>query len=157
MRHIRARVLVADVKQEILDEAEKIGVPKSDIVPVGKDVREFIKASGLEGKIDTELDFVGTSQTFGDAQAIVRRGGKIVNVGTFNHENTVDMKNGIRKRLTFLFSYGGLTEDLEAVLGLIQDGVIQPVVEERSPTDFPAILQGLIDCTIKGRMALKWE
>jgi propanol-preferring alcohol dehydrogenase len=80
-----------------------------------------------------------------------------VNVGTFDRENTVDMKNGIRKRLTFHFSYGGLTEDLEAVLGLIQKGVIQPVVEERGPTDFPAILQGLMDGTIKGRMALKWE
>jgi propanol-preferring alcohol dehydrogenase len=53
VRHIGARVIVTDVKQEILDEAEKIGVPRSDIVPVGTILREFIKLAGQEGKIDT--------------------------------------------------------------------------------------------------------
>ena len=37
VRHIGARVIVADVKQEILDEAENIGIPKGDIVPIGKE------------------------------------------------------------------------------------------------------------------------
>jgi propanol-preferring alcohol dehydrogenase len=157
IRHIGARVIVSERKAELLEEAVKIGVPREDIVPAGTSVTEFVQQNGLVGKIDTVLDFVGAAQTFADSQAIVRRGGKIVNVGTFDHTNVVDMKNGIRKRLTFLFSYGGFVEDLEEVLGLIEKGVIQPVVEERGASDFPDILEGLVKGTITGRMALQWE
>lgn len=70
VRHIGARVIVSDVRQERLDEAIKIGVPKGDVVPAGKSVQEFVKENGLEGKIDTTLDFVGKHQTFQDAQNI---------------------------------------------------------------------------------------
>ena len=75
VRHIGSRVIVSDVRQEKLDAAEKLGVPKEDIVPIGKPVPEFVKESGLLGKIDTVLEFVGKHQTFGDAQQI----GKMLN------------------------------------------------------------------------------
>lgn len=58
------------MRQERLEEAKKIGVPETDIVPVGKSVQEFVRENSLTGKIDTVLDFVGKNQTFQDAQAI---------------------------------------------------------------------------------------
>ena len=67
---IGARAIVSDVRQEILDEVEKLGVPKKDIVPVGKSVQEYILENGLQNKIDVVLDFVGAKQTFEDAQHI---------------------------------------------------------------------------------------
>lgn len=67
---IGARVIVSDVRQERLDAAEKLGVPKNDIVPAGKSVQEFVIENGLQGKLDTVLDFVGERQTFEDAQNI---------------------------------------------------------------------------------------
>src|ERR1700761_3541066 len=67
---IGARVIVSDIRQAVLDEAEALGVPKKDIVPAGKSVQEFVKENGLEGKIDTVIDFVGEKQTFEDAQHI---------------------------------------------------------------------------------------
>lgn len=67
---IRARVIVSDIRQERLDAAAKLGVPQKDIVPAGKSVQEFVQENGLQGKIDTVLDFVGESQTFEDAQHI---------------------------------------------------------------------------------------
>lgn len=70
VRHIGARIIVSDVRQEKLEAAESIGVPKEDIVPVGKSVQDFVKENGLQGKIDTVLEFVGKHQTFGDAQQI---------------------------------------------------------------------------------------
>lgn len=65
---ISARIIVCDIRQEMLDEAAKLGVPAGDIVPVGKSPVEFVEEKGL--LIDTVLDFVGTHQTFDDAQEI---------------------------------------------------------------------------------------
>lgn len=65
---IGARIIVSDIRQEMLDEAAKLGVPAGDIVPVGKSPVEFVEEKGL--LIDTVLDFVGTHQTFDDAQEI---------------------------------------------------------------------------------------
>lgn len=58
------------MKEELLEEAVKLGIPRGDIVPVGKSPTEFIIENGLDGKIDTVLDFVGMHQTFHDAQVI---------------------------------------------------------------------------------------
>jgi propanol-preferring alcohol dehydrogenase len=66
--HIGARVIVSDVKQVLLDKAVSLGVPLEDIVPIGTSTQAFVKENNLH--IDTVLDFVGTSQTFEDAQYI---------------------------------------------------------------------------------------
>lgn len=67
---IGARVIVSDLREETLKEAAKLGVPQQDIVPLQMSIPEFIKARGLEDKIDIVADFVGTKQTFNDAQNI---------------------------------------------------------------------------------------
>lgn len=85
---------------------------------------------------------------------IVRIAGKIVCVGTLSTDNTIHMKMGIRKRLSFIFSYGGQREDLEELLQLMSKGVIMPQVEEGRLEDFPKHLQDLCDGNIKARMAL---
>lgn len=69
-KSIGARVIVSDVRQERLDAAAAIGVPESDIVPVGKSVQEFVEENDLSNQIDATVDFVGLSQTFEDAQQI---------------------------------------------------------------------------------------
>ncbi|KAJ5825866.1 Short-chain dehydrogenase/reductase SDR [Penicillium riverlandense] len=155
--HIGARVIVSDIRQERLEEAVRFGVPRQDIVPAGKSVQEFVHENGLQGKIDTTLDFVGKHQTFEDAQRIVRRGGKLLCVGTFDEENTVDMKIGIRKRLDIIFTYGGQLRDLKEVLDLISKRILQPQVETAGLKDFPRVLKDLCDGKIKARVALLHE
>ena len=59
---------MSDMKR--LDEAERLGVPKQDIVPTDKSVQDFVAESGLQGKIDIVIVFVGEKQTFEDAQHI---------------------------------------------------------------------------------------
>jgi len=61
---------------------------------------------------------------------------------------------GIQKRLSVIFSYGGQREDLEALLGMISEGVITPQVEEKPLEEFSQVLQDLCDGKIKARMAL---
>lgn len=70
VKHIGARVIVTDLRQEKLDAALSLGIPSRDVVPAGKSVQDFVQESGLHGKIDTILDFVGKNQTFEDAQQI---------------------------------------------------------------------------------------
>lgn len=72
VKAIGARVIVSDVRPEILDAAVRIGVPRNDVVPVGQSVQDFVRENGLEGRIDTTIDFVGMNQTFEDAQQIGR-------------------------------------------------------------------------------------
>ena len=68
--YIGVRVIISDIRQDLLSEAQHLGIPSSDIVPVGTSPQDFILENGLFGKIDTVLDFVGTHQTFEDAQHI---------------------------------------------------------------------------------------
>ncbi|KAJ5690696.1 hypothetical protein N7462_005088 [Penicillium macrosclerotiorum] len=154
VRAIGARVIVSDLRQEKLDAALELGVPQEDIVPAGKPIQEFLKDKRLEGKIDTVLDFVGKHQTFQDAQNIVRPGGKILCVGTLDRTNELDMKTGIRKRLSIIFTYGGQYRDLVEVLDLIAKRVIQPQVEIGRLRDFPKVLKDLGDGKVKDRVAL---
>ncbi|KAH8898872.1 N-benzyl-3-pyrrolidinol dehydrogenase [Thozetella sp. PMI_491] len=154
IRHIGARVVVSEINPDLVAAAKELGIPEGDLVPAGKSPVEFIEENGLYGKIDTVLDFVGKHQTFEDAQHIVRRGGKIVNVGSLDTENTVHMKIGTRKRLSFIFSYGGQVKDLEQVLDLIAKGSIRPRVEDGKIKDFPTVLQDLHDGKLKTRVSL---
>ncbi|PKY04901.1 alcohol dehydrogenase [Aspergillus campestris IBT 28561] len=154
VRYIGARVIVSDLRSEKLELAVQKGVPREDVVSVGNGIPEFVVDNGLQGKIDTVLDFVGSHQTFHDAQQIVRPGGKILCVGTHHRQNEVDMKIGIRKRLSIIFTYGGLPEDLVAVLDLIAKGTIQPRVETKTLPEMPTVLKDLCAGKIQDRVAL---
>lgn len=87
-------------------------------------------------------------------RCVVRRGGKILCVGTLDRKNELDMKIGIRKRLSIIFSYGGQYDDLVEVLDLIAKGVIQPQVETKGLLELPQVLKDLCDGKIKDRVAL---
>ncbi|GAM87443.1 hypothetical protein ANO11243_054680 [Dothideomycetidae sp. 11243] len=154
VHNIGARAIVSDINQARLDEAAELGIPKEDIVPIGQSIPQFITANGLDGKIDTVLDFVGTSQTFEDAQHIVRRDGKILCIGSLDTENTIHMKIGTRKRLSYIFSYGGQARDLKEVLDRIAKGVLRPHVSTKTLKDFPSVLQDLKSGKVAGRVAL---
>ncbi len=84
----------------------------------------------------------------------VRRGGKLLCVGSINPENTIHMKTGTRKRLSYIFSYGGQVGDLKEVLDLISKGVIRPQVEHGKLEDFPKWLKNLEEGKVEGRVAL---
>lgn len=84
----------------------------------------------------------------------VRRGGKLLCIGSLETENTIHMKIGTRKRLSFIFSYGGQVKDLKLVLQLIAKGAIKPQVETKRLKDFPDVLQALEAGEVRGRMAL---
>ncbi|KAF2033139.1 GroES-like protein [Setomelanomma holmii] len=160
IRAIGAKVLVSDVKQENLDAAVELGVSEEDCVPVGKGVREWVEERGWSGRIGVTADFVGTEGTFGDAQhireflSICLQAGRMLCVGTLNHENTVHMKLAIRKRLDIIFSYGGQTRDLKEALDLIAQGVLNSMVSNGKLEDLPKVMKALEEGKVQGRVAL---
>ncbi|KAJ6183965.1 hypothetical protein N7519_005266 [Penicillium mononematosum] len=160
VRAIGARVIVSDLRQEKLDAAQKLGVPAEDIVPVGKSVQDFVKENGLQGRLIPYLNLWGATRLtrmrnrLVTILAILRPGGKILCVGTLDLINGLDMKIGIRKRLSIIFTYGGQYRDLVEVLDLIAKGVIQPQVELGKLQDFPRVLKELGEGNIKDRIAL---
>ena len=88
---------------------------------------------------------------------LVRQAGRMLCVGTLNHDNTVHMKVGIRKRLSIIFSYGGQTRDLKETLDLIAQGVLNPMVADGKIEDFPRVLKQLEAGKVTGRIALLHE
>lgn len=89
-----------------------------------------------------------------DYRQTVRRGGKLLCIGSLNTENTIRMKIGTRKRLSYIFSYGGQPRDLEKVLDLIKNGEINPQISTKTLEDFPHVLKDLEAGRVDGRIAL---
>ena len=65
---LKARVIVVEQREAILTEAVNFGVPKEDVVPVGKDVVEFVQENKLV--VDVVIDFVGVKETFTASQQL---------------------------------------------------------------------------------------
>lgn len=85
----------------------------------------------------------------------VRRGGKILCVGSLDPDNTLHMKSGTRKRLSYIFTYGSQVQDLRDVLQMIAQGKLRPHVVERALKDLPDVLRGLEAGEVEARVALK--
>lgn len=87
---IGCKVIVSDIRESLLREAKELGLPESNIVPLGQNVQDFAAKMGFSGKIDTIFDFVGTHQTFEDSQQIgkfqgIRTVGKATDRLTASH------------------------------------------------------------------------
>jgi propanol-preferring alcohol dehydrogenase len=65
---IGSRVIVMDKREAVLVEAINFGVPKQDVIPVGKDPVEFIQENKIV--VDVVIDFVGVNDTFTAAQQL---------------------------------------------------------------------------------------
>ncbi len=61
-----ARVIVRDIREEVLEEAVKFGISKEDVVPKDQALDEWVQEKGL--LVDTVVDFVGKEETFAAAQ-----------------------------------------------------------------------------------------
>lgn len=168
--YIGAEVIVSDTRQTCLDRALSLGVPASHIVPLGTSPPNFVLESFKGVNIDAVLDFVGKDQTFQDAQhigmfkarrvshlltpAAVRRGGRLLCIGSLDNKNTIEMKLATRKRLSFVFSYGSQAQDLPKVLDLIATKKVEPWVQSRPLKDLQAVLAELEVGEVEARVVL---
>ncbi|ANY22172.1 Zn-dependent alcohol dehydrogenase [Gordonia terrae] len=109
----------------------------------------------IEGEIDIVLDFAGVGTSTADAISAVRQGGRIVLVGLGVQEATLPTGLLITKNIQLRGSLGASVEELQAVLGLLADGTLEPVVEEVDFRDLESALRRLERGDVRGRLVTR--
>ncbi|QLL06516.1 zinc-binding dehydrogenase [Mycobacterium vicinigordonae] len=102
--------------------------------------------------IDVVLDFAGMGATTADAIAAVKPGGCVVVVGLGVAEATLSTNQIVTKNIQVRGSLGASFNDLKAVLDLLADGSLVPLVEEVPFDDLEAALERLERGEVQGRL-----
>jgi len=150
------RILVVDKRQNSIDEAIALGIPKEDTFctsdPAAKPIHEILAEKGI--LVDTAIDFVGHSDTISSAQQTVRPLGLIVLVGLLAHQAPVMPFVMAMNMLTMKGHYNGSVTSLKECLDLMAEGKIEPKIETGSIEDLPKVLKDLDKGKVKNRMVL---
>lgn len=150
------RILVVDKRQEMIDEAIKLGIPKEDAFctadPTGRKIHEVVAEKQLV--IDTCIDFVGHAETVMSAQLALRPAGTLVLVGLLGDQVPLITVVAVPKGLSIKCSYNGSAESYRSCLKLMGDGILTPKVQTGSVENLPTVLKELDDGKIQGRMVL---
>jgi propanol-preferring alcohol dehydrogenase len=154
LKDIGCNIYVSDTREGPMNEAVRLGLPKENYVPLGTAVPRWVNDNGLENKIDVVLDFAGAQQTFSDAEVIVRRGGKILNVGIHDLAHQTNHVGNIMKSISIYYAYGTHSSSIAEVMEKIAQRVITPKTEAAPMKDFPKVLKDLHEGRIQGRMVL---
>ena len=108
------------------------------------------------GPVAAVIDMVNGSATAAFAFAALRKGGKLVQVGLFGGELTVPLPSMAMRALTVQGSFVGSPGDLRDLVGLAQEGGVEPLPVTELPKDQAnAALMRLRDGAVKGRIVLR--
>jgi alcohol dehydrogenase, propanol-preferring len=125
-----ADVYVAEINERVWQSALDAGV---------KDVRISI-TEFQDVNFDVIIDFAGFGTTTADAINVVRRGGRVVQVGMGCLEATISTASLILREVTLIGSLGGTPHEVEGVYQYFASGELTPTVTEIS---FEEISEGL--------------
>jgi alcohol dehydrogenase len=108
------------------------------------------------GGVDVAVNFTG-GDTWRDTQRTVTRGGRILTCGaTAGYEVVTDARYLWTFEHRYIGSNGWSVSDLEALLGLIRDGRLKPVIDRVLPLDQAAEAERLLeDREVVGKVLLK--
>ncbi|QII07830.1 alcohol dehydrogenase catalytic domain-containing protein [Rhodococcoides fascians A25f] len=115
-----ARVIGADVYVAETNEQVRHSVAALDGVRVSTSILGFADA-----KLDVVVDFAGFGTTTAEAIDTIGFNGTIVQVGLGRKHATISVQAMVEKKLHFVGSPGGKTEDLVDVLAMMAAGTIK--------------------------------
>ena len=108
-----------------------------------------------KGGASAVVDFVGSEATFGFANSVVRRGGKIVVVGLFGGRTTMALPMLVMRSISIIGSYVGSLAEAEEMMRLVRAGGVEPIPIETRPLDKASqTLDDLRSGRIVGRVVL---
>lgn len=137
-----ATVYVAEINESTWDKAKSLGVRGCS-----KDIREF------ESKeLDLIIDFAGADGTLASAVDAIRHSGRIVEVGLATEISTVSIVNITMKEVRIVGASNGTKEEASAILDLIAQGAVRPLVEQITFEDIPSGLHRLEQGNADGRL-----
>ena len=103
-------------------------------------------------QFDIIFDFAGAGVTTSEAALAVKPGGKVVLVGLFSKQTTLNTFDFITRRITLLGSVGASKGDLHDVLELIATKQLTPLTTEIPFLDIPKGLADLNGGRVIGRL-----
>ncbi|MBV9747988.1 MAG: alcohol dehydrogenase catalytic domain-containing protein [Acetobacteraceae bacterium] len=148
-----ARIVVVDVSDEKREAAMQAGA--SHTVDASHDgvTARIIETCG--GQVAAVIDLVNGTATARFAFAALRKGGKLVQVGLFGGELTLQLPLMAIRALTVQGSYVGSPVELRELVTLAQGGKLAPIPVTQVPQhEANAALMRLRDGKVTGRMVL---
>jgi 2-desacetyl-2-hydroxyethyl bacteriochlorophyllide A dehydrogenase len=118
---MRARVIAVDVSDSKLHLARKAGATLSINSSAGSLSNSLMELTNGRGA-DVIIEAVGKVETFLAAADNVCYAGRVVYVGYANQPVTYDTKQFLLKELSIRGSRGSTPEDMQGVIGMLQDG-----------------------------------
>lgn len=107
-------------------------------------VQEVRRVTGKRG-VDLVLEHIG-ADTWEKSAACLSRNGRVVICGTTSgDESNTNLWNLFAKQLAFIGSYGGTRAELRAVLKLVAEGRLRPVIDRALPLEQAADAQRLME------------
>jgi len=142
-----AKVYVADINQEALDKAVKLGASG-----VSGDIREFERED-----LDLIIDFAGYGTTTAAAIDAVRPQGRVVQIGLATEMATISTQKLTMKEITYIGSSNAGKIEGQKVLELMANGSIKSDVIPISFSQIPESLEKLAAGGVQGRFVAFFE
>jgi threonine dehydrogenase-like Zn-dependent dehydrogenase len=148
------RIFAADIREDVLEVARKYGATDLIHMAKGDGKKQILDLSG--GGTDVVIETAGSSATVAMIPELVKKGGKVVNIGIFKGIGAIPIEPIVMKALTIIGVGGnGGKGKYETALDLTARGLIDPtaMVTHRLPFKDAArafeLAQSKIEGTIK--------
>lgn len=144
--------IAADIDGTRLDAAKKAGAVASYNTAEDGVAKRFVAETGGAYAV---VDFVGSEKSFAFANAIVRKGGRIIIVGLFGGAMTMPLPLFPMRALTIAGSFVGSLPEAKQMMELVRAGSVDPIPYQTRPlADASQTLDDLRAGKIVGRVVL---
>ncbi|MBV8800523.1 MAG: alcohol dehydrogenase catalytic domain-containing protein [Alphaproteobacteria bacterium] len=144
--------IAADIVDAHLDAATKGGAVAAYNTKEPGAAKRLVADTG---GVYAVVDFVGSEASFAFANAVVRRGGKIVVVGLFGGAMTMPLPMFPLRALTIMGSFVGSLPEAREMMALVREGKVSPIpLQSRALSDANRTLDDLRQGNIVGRVVL---
>lgn len=145
--------IAADVADAHLDAAKRGGGVAGYNTTDSAAAKQLV--ADTNGGAYAVVDFAGSESSFSFANAVVRRGGKIIIVGLFGGAMTLPLPMFPLRALTIMGSFVGSLSEAREMMALVREGRVAPIpVQTRPMADANRTLDDLRLGQIIGRAVL---
>ncbi len=148
------RIFAVDVRESVLKIAQGFGATETINIAGENALEKIMKTTG--GPTDIVIETAGASASVAILPALVKKGGKIVNIGIFKGIGSIPIEAIVAKGLTIIGVGGnGGKGKYEIALRLVEKGVIEPtrLITHRFP--FSESLEAFAVARDKSNNAIK--
>jgi D-arabinose 1-dehydrogenase-like Zn-dependent alcohol dehydrogenase len=145
--------LAADIEEKRLTAAREAGAVATYDTRDADAADRLVAETG--GGVFAAVDFVGSERSFAFANAIVRKGGKIIIVGLFGGAMTMPLPMFPLRAITLAGSFVGSLAEAREMMQLVRAGKIDPIPLQMRPlSEAGKALDDLREGRITGRVVL---